>query len=382
MSQPFDYALVGGGLQNGLIALAVRTWQPEARIALIERGPAPGGNHTWCFHADDVPPSMAAWVDPLVVNRWSGYDVAFAEHTRRLELPYARVTSERLARDVTRALSIPGSTVLTEAVATAVTPNRVEVGFADGTTRTLYARAVVDARGPDRLANDAGGWQKFVGQELELARPHGLERPIVMDARVPQRDGFRFFYVLPLDRDRVLIEDTYFSDTSHLDVSALRGELASYAETRGWKPVRVVREESGILPMPVSVPTPSTTSPLIAGYAGGWFHPTTAYSFPIAARLADHIARRSPERLFDRELASLARDHGIQLAFATRLNRMLFRWFSPERRHHVLARFYRLPEGLISRFYALQLTGFDRARVFVGRPPRGMSLRAALGAAR
>ena len=35
---------------------------------------------------------------------------------------------------------------------------------------------------------------------------------VVMDATVPQEDGFRFVYALPLDPDRVLVEDTYFSD--------------------------------------------------------------------------------------------------------------------------------------------------------------------------
>jgi lycopene beta-cyclase len=58
----------------------------------------------------------------------------------------------------------------------------------------------------------------------------------------------------------------------------------------------------------------------------------------------------------------------------------LFRWFAPEHRYHVLERFYRLPEPTIRRFYALELTALDRARILVGRPPRGLSWRAALGA--
>jgi lycopene beta-cyclase len=374
----YDYALVGGGLQNGLIALAVRACQPEARIAMIERGAAPGGNHTWCFHASDVRRTATPWVEPLVVARWPGYDVAFEAHTRGLDTPYACVTSKRLAEHVSRALAAPGSILHTSSTADEVESDAVAVRLASGEHRTIRAHAVIDARGPDRLATSDGGWQKFVGQELELTRPHGLDRPLLMDARVPQRDGFRFFYVLPLAADRVLVEDTYFSDSSHLDVAALRGELARYVEGRGWSIARVLREESGLLPMPISAPEPSTTAPLVAGYAGGWFHPATAYSFPIAVRLADHVARRSPDRLFGPELEAMARAHASQLAYATRLNRMMFRWFPPERRHNVLAWFYRLPEAVVSRFYALELTAFDRARIFLGRPPRGLSLRAAL----
>ena len=70
--------------------------------------------------------------------------------------------------------------------------------------------------------------------------------------------------------------------------------------------------------------------------------------------------------------------HAAQFAFALRLNKMLFRWFAPADRFRVLERFYRLPEPTIRRFYALASTGLDRARIFVGRPPRGLSVRGML----
>ena len=38
---------------------------------------------------------------------------------------------------------------------------------------------------------------------------------------------------------------------------------------------------------------------------------------------------------------------------------------------------YRLPEATIRRFYALELTLGDRARLLVGRPPAGLSLKTA-----
>ena len=55
---------------------------------------------------------------------------------------------------------------------------------------------------------------------------------------------------------------------------------------------------------------------------------------------------------------------------------MMFRWFPPAQRRGVLEHFYRLPEDTIARFYALTLTRRDRARVFLRRPPPGLSWRA------
>jgi lycopene beta-cyclase len=374
-----DYALVGGGLQNGLIALAIRARHPAARIAMIERGAALGGNHTRCFHAADLDEGRAAWVAPLVVQRWPGYDVAFPAHARRLDSPYACITSARLAEVVTRALDAPGSQLFLRTTALDVAANQVTLRAADGTVRELRAGMVIDARGPGAASPRACGWQKFVGQELVLNRPHGLDRPMLMDATVPQLDGFRFVYVLPLAADRVLVEDTYFSNRPELDRGELRDHIAAYVAGRGWTVARVVREETGALPLPWECTPPSTLQPLVAGYAGGWFHPVTGYSFPVASRLAAVIAAHDPADGLAPALDAHARAHARQLRFAARLCRMLFHWFANDDRHRVLEWFYRLPEDLIRRFYALELTTRDRARILLHRPPRGLSLRGMLG---
>lgn len=368
-----DYVIVGGGLQAGLIALAVRAARPASRIVIVERARALAGNHTWCFHAGDLP-AGASWIDPLVVARWDSYDVAFPAHRRTLASPYACITSGSLAARVTAAVD----DVWLGEPAVAVEPHRVATA-----SRELAATVVIDARGPTQFSDRQRawcGWQTFVGQEV-IVPGHGLARPMVMDATVDQAGArtpaMRFVYVLPLAPDRLLIEDTAFDDSPYLDVAEGRAAIAAYAAARGWSLGEVVREETGLLPLPLAVDPPAPTgSPLIAGYAGGWFHPVTGYSFPIAARLASLIASLPPDELFGPALAQLASDHAAQLAFATRLNRMLFGWFTGERRFHVLERFYRLPESTIRRFYALELTHLDRARFFLGRPPRGLSWKA------
>ena len=48
---------------------------------------------------------------------------------------------------------------------------------------------------------------------------------------------------------------------------------------------------------------------------------------------------------------------------------MLFRAAPPRQRYKVLEHFYRLPEPTIARFYAGQLTAFDKMRILSGRPP-------------
>src|SRR5262245_10523728 len=101
----YDLVLVGGGLQNGLIALACLQRNPALRIALIERDRALGGNHTWALHPLDVPQAARPFVDPLIVARWAGYEVRFATRSRVLRVPYAAVSSQRFAAVVGAAIA-------------------------------------------------------------------------------------------------------------------------------------------------------------------------------------------------------------------------------------------------------------------------------------
>lgn len=367
----FDYVLVGGGLQNALVAEALLATRPGVRVALLERNRTLGGNHTWCFHAADVPAEAMPWVAPFVVQRWDRYTVEFPGLSRTVESPYAAVTSEQLATVVMNRARTSGLTVMLDAAATRIEPCRVALASGG----VLEAEVVIDARGPDFVHATVAGFQKFLGLELEVPRGSAPAHPLLMDARVEQKDGFRFFYVLPLAEDRVLVEDTYFADGPALDLAALRREVFDYAARLGLGAGRTLREEVGVLPLPARAPRPraSLSGLVVGGYQGGFFHPTTGYSFPVAARFALAVARSSPEELPER-VQLLARAEARQQRFASLLNRMLFRGFEGGRRYHVLERFYRLPVATIERFYALALTPADRARILCGRPPRGLSL--------
>lgn len=365
----FDYVIVGGGLQGGLIALAVRHYQPSATVALVERGGRLGGNHTWSFHARDLPADAAGFVEPLVSARWPSYLVGFPGFGRVIHSPYASILSDQFADVVQSALDGPGHRVWTAASAAMVAADRVEM--ADGAT--LEGACVIDARGPARAMPAGGrGYQKFLGLEVETDRPWPDDRPTLMDARVPQDDGYRFIYALPFGRRRVLVEDSYFSDTPALNLARMRERVSEYLEARGVGRFAVLREESGVLPMPWSgggVLTPDDSGPILGGYAGGWFHPATGYSFPMAVRLALTIARSKPEET-RHAIATLAGRARWRQRFARFLNLLLFRVVVPEQRWQVFRRLYRdMPDAVMARFYAMEFTPYDAARMLMGWPP-------------
>jgi lycopene beta-cyclase len=219
-------------------------------------------------------------------------------------------------------------------------------------------------------------YQKFIGREVLLRQPHGQALPIIMDATVAQDDGYRFVYVLPFARDRLFVEDTYYSDAPAIDRDRLAGRIADYAAANGWDVAEVVREESGALPVLTGGDFDAywhsgSYGVGKAGARAALFHPTTGYSLPDAVRTAVFVAELddlSGKALHD-ALFARARRLWDERGFYRLLDRMLLRAAAPEERYKVLERFYRLNPALIGRYYAAQSTGMDKARILAGRPP-------------
>ncbi|MEY2926921.1 MAG: lycopene beta-cyclase CrtY [Pseudomonadota bacterium] len=247
----------------------------------------------------------------------------------------------------------------------------------------ITARQVIDARGPGDLDLLDLGWQKFLGQELVIEGGHGLTRPIIMDATVPQLDGYRFVYCLPFSDERVFVEDTYYSDTTALDLASLRQRIADYADQKGWKIKQIAREETGVLPVGMGgnfdAYWDSTGPGRKAGLRAGLFHPTTGYSLPDAIRLAMRIAE-DPFRA-DTVLRAEAKAIWQARGFYRMLDTMLFRAAEPDQRYRILERFYRLSPILIGRFYAGTSTLADKVRILSGKPPvpLGRAIKAIFG---
>jgi lycopene beta-cyclase len=366
----FDLILAGGGLANGLIAMRLAQTRPELRVCIVEAGSTIGGNHTWSSFGGDISAEQREWTAPLMAYRWDSYSVRFPAHTRSLDAGYGSATSARLDAAVRAAL--PAERIVTSAEIVGIDPTSVTL--AGG--RRLTARAVIDGRGQGPTTALDLRWQKFLGIEVELADDHGLAGPVIMDATVPQIDGYRFLYTLPLAPRRVLIEDTYYSDGSDLSPDVLRVHLHEYAALQGWQIVREVRDEAGVLPIALGGDIDALWNegapgvPRV-GLRAALFHPTTGYSFPDAvatAELVGGMTNFSAEHIY-----AVLRHHSVETwnlrGFYRILNRMLFIAAAPAERYKVLERFYRLDARLVARFYAGRTSFADKVRLLSGKPP-------------
>ena len=357
-------------MSGGLIALALRRAQPDMQVMLIEAGDMLGGNHRWSWFDSDLDAAGSALLAPFRKTEWHGYEVRFPAYRRRLGSTYRSLTSDDFDAALRRELA--QSTIHTNRAVASLDAGGVTLE--DGTR--ISARMVIDCRGPEPSAHLAGGWQVFMGRLLRTAQPHKVERPVVMDAGVDQHGAYRFVYVLPLGANDLFIEDTYYADSPVLDRSALSRRIDEYCNQHGFQG-EIIGGETGVLPVITGGRFAAFQAENriegvgCAGARGGFVHPLTSYTVPFAVKTALAIAGDA-ELSGDQMSAMLearARQHWAQTKFYRRLGAMLFGAAKPGERYRVFERFYRLPEGLIERFYAGRSTFADKARVLMGKPP-------------
>lgn len=342
--------IAGGGLAGCLLLAALKYRWPDLDVVLHEKSSALSQHQTWSFHHDDVPDDCWPWLTPLISKSWSGYEVFFPLFNRSFKSAYYSIRAEDLAAKMMQNYS----QFIRFNSAADITPNTfVTTGW------------------PSLLSTQNFGFQKFVGLDLKLNSPHGLTRPILKDVRWPQTDGYRFFYILPWSETELLIEDTYYSNSSELNRDEIKLEILKYAASQNWIIQAVQRLESGSLPLDLTPAKPRASMPLALGAAAGLAHPVTGYTLPVILQQIEAILKcpQADVQLWKKQIKLKNDKIRRPYSYFCFLNRMMFLAADPQKRYEILQRFYRLPEALIGRFYAGQTTVLDQIRILFGKPP-------------
>ena len=375
MSVSENMVILGAGLSGLLTAWRCLELNPKLKITLIDANSEIAGDHTWSFNLNDIDTELQKWVRPFIAHQWEAYDVKFPTRQRTLNITYCTGNSETL-KSCVRPLIDSGR--LTLKLNSRVQDINEDTVFLEG-GEEIQSALILDARGFEPNPERYLGYQKFVGHVIRTEQPHGVERPIIMDATVPQLGGYRFVYCLPYSDTELLVEDTYYTDGADMKSQEVDARIRDYIESQlNITSYEVARRETGILPITIAI-KPDVYAPMSIGIRGGYYHAVTGYSFPDAAKVADKLAHQilslvnGGQKITNRNLQlamqNMQREHYSAERFFRLLNRMLFRAAKPQERYMVLQRFYGLGEGLIERFYAGDLTWRDKVRILIGKPP-------------
>lgn len=272
----FDVAVVGLGPAGR--ALASRCAAAGLTVLAIDPNPDSSWRQTLSLWVDQVPPWLregACGVDILASTTPGA--ALYSPDRAFLSRPYAVLDNAALRR----ALPLgPGVTI-----------ERDTVDDADLATLTRRAHRVVDCRGAGGPRNQGPAQTAFgiVVSAADAAPAVGGEPALFMDWRTDHDDdelGPSFLYAIPLDADRVLLEETCLAGLPAPSPEQLRKRLHSRLSRRGVAPsvleapLAVERVRIPLLPRPSA-----SDDPRIEGFgtAGGHGHAATGYS--VAAML-------------------------------------------------------------------------------------------------
>ncbi|MDA8708390.1 lycopene beta-cyclase CrtY [Hellea sp.] len=374
-----DIIIVGAGLSGLMTAWRCLDEHPELTVMVIEASDKIAGDHTWSFNASDILPHLQDWIKPFIAYQWDSYDVKFPKRERMLDISYCTGNSETLRNCVKPHIESGRLQVKLNSRVIDVQSDHVILS----NEQKLTAKCVLDARGFNGNDDVFLGYQKFVGHVIKTKTPHGLVRPIIMDATVEQLGGYRFVYCLPFSDTEMLVEDTYYTDGPELKSQEVDARIKDYIrDNLKLTDYDVTRRETGVLPITLAVDekygtdvSGEKTDAAKLGMTGGYYHAVTGYSLPEAVKSAnvvcDMIEKNKPDfaAAVLHEMAYHRVDHYHEENFLRLLNRMLFRAAKPAERYKVLQRFYGLPEDLVERFYRNRLTKGDKLRILIGKPP-------------
>ncbi|KRB82640.1 lycopene cyclase [Sphingomonas sp. Root710] len=369
-----DLAIIGGGLSGGLIAMAARRAQPDKRILLIEAAPALGGNHLWSFIDSDVGAAEKDLLRPLVNYGWREFSVVFPRYKRALPQPFYSIRSDRF--DAALREAMPAESILTGRRAAGVSADGVVLE--DGTM--IAAHGVVDARGPGDLSLLDLHWRKFVGYELTLDGPHSVRRATLIDAAADPAEGFQYMTMLPIESDRLFIEDVRYEAHPELDMTDHGNRIVNHAARFGWRIRSSARGQAGIVPVAVGGDfedywRSGGEGVAKVGLRAGLFHPVSGNTLGDAARTALMIAQAkdwSGTALHKMLHAHAAKAWAKRDYYRRFAKRMLRETPVPES-YKFLEALYTMDTDLIARFHGMTLGFTDRLALSLGDGPMPLS---------
>lgn len=247
MKPDYDIVFVGAGLSGVSLAARLAALPHPPRMLLVDPRHEFVRDRTWCYWQVHENPFDAA-----ITNRWHNWTVRTATAgttCRDARAPYVRIPADRLHQIAAEKLTgSPQIEFLRGVFVESIEEHadRTALHLSDG--RRIESSWVFDSRPPQ---NENTPWRQIF-RGLELHSPEAkLDTSTVtlMDFQSAGPEGIRFFYVLPVDAQTALVEDTWLVPPDKPPTFS-DDEILSYAAKNlcpaNWQ---IRHREEGNLPM-------------------------------------------------------------------------------------------------------------------------------------
>jgi lycopene beta-cyclase len=287
-TKTYDYIIAGAGCA-GLSLLYRILLEPELcskEILIIDREKKSNDDITWCFW--EKSPDI---FEPTVYHQWDILDFKSQFFNNELDIipyTYKMIRGLDFYNFVYQfATACPNVHFMQSKICSIqVTGDQVEVATSDGTYKAAYAFNSTRLFQPGTQTDQHSLYMHFKGLTIRTEAPvfnHG--KGTLMDFNVNQHDGMAFMYMLPTSPNEALLEYTVINGVV-LNPGAYDEALQTYInEALHLSQVKIVREESGIIPMTKKkFPVHHKQRIIHIGTAGGCVKASSGYAFQFIQR--------------------------------------------------------------------------------------------------
>ena len=259
----FDYIIIGGGCAGLSLAyeLEIHKKLKNKTLAIIEPRLEYKRDKTWSFWK-----VFEHNFDDCVKKNWKNFSINSPSDTKHLQCsnyPYQSINSGLFYKKVINKLK----------------ENKNINFFKD--IRDINQNNSFIFNGVPSFKNYGNSlWQHFCGVEIKTKDKIFDDEIInLMDFNCEQRDNVHFFYTLPFEKDRALIETTWLSKMNDSSLKDYDNQIKNYIEQNlKIKNYEIIYKEEGAIPL-FYPPNVNEKNKMNIGTAGGMTRLSTGYTF-------------------------------------------------------------------------------------------------------
>ena len=271
----FDYLIIGGGCAGLSLAyeLEINGELKNKTLAIIEPRKEYKRDKTWSF-----------WkvfdhnFEDCVIKSWNNFTVNSSENSQELvnrKFPYQSIDSEKFYKKINSKLSS--------------NPN---INFFENLNEINSKNSIIFNSVFEGELDKSELWQHFQGIEIETTKDVFDDEILnLMDFNCDQRNDVHFFYTLPFNKNRALIETTWLSNLEDQSLMDYDLQLENYIKNNlGIKNYKINFTEKGAIPLfyPTFI---NNKKNINIGSAGGMTRLSTGYTFLNIQEHSKYIAR-------------------------------------------------------------------------------------------
>jgi len=259
----FDYVIIGGGCAGLSLAYELETHKKleDKTLAIIEPRSEYKRDKTWSFWK-----ILNHNFDDCVKKSWNNFSIKTSSNSKDIKcdnFPYQSIDSELFYKKVINLLK-----------------KNKNISFYKNIQEINSDNSFIFNSVPSFKIDQNNLWQHFYGVEIETVDNFFDDNIInLMNFDCEQRNCVHFFYTLPFNKNKALIETTWLSKNNDSSLKDYDDQIKLYINNQlGLKNYKVTYSEEGSIPMfyPKNV---REKNKINIGTAGGMTRLSTGYTF-------------------------------------------------------------------------------------------------------